>query len=259
MTTVIALRNKPRLNKPVLVVGLPGVGSVGRMVARHLIKECKAERFATLYSDHLPHKTVMKKDGTLRLVNNRFYYIKNKKKGGNDIVLLTGDDQPMTPEGQYEVNKRIVNFFINELNGSFIYTIGGYNNPASQTTQKPKVFGNASDRKVVGLFKSEDVVFGESKGFILGSAGMIVAFAKKAKLPAICLMGEARAIDIDTRAAKTVTEMLSAKLGIKTDTSSFDKTEENINKMLNNLASEMQQDINTPQPHSQEDPFSYIR
>jgi hypothetical protein len=262
MVTIIRVSKKVRLDKPVLVVGLPGVGNVGRMVVKNMIKECKAERFATLNSDHLPHKVIMKKDGTLRVVNNRFYYIKSKKRGANDIVLLTGDDQPMTPEGQYEVNKKIVDFFMNELHGTFVYTIGGYNNVAANTTENGiKVFGNATNKNVLAAFKSDDVVFGESKGFILGSAGMIVAFAKEANLPGICLMGESRSIDIDPPAAKRVTELISKRLGVSVKTGEFDRMSDKLEKMVNRLTSEMQGVSGDQQPIQlhQEDPFSYIR
>ncbi len=263
MVTEIHVSKKVNLRKPILVVGLPGVGNVGRMVVKNLIKECKAERFATLNSDHLPHKVIMKRDGTLRVVNNRFYYLPAKKKSMSDIVLLTGDDQPMTPEGQYEVNKKIIKFFMDELHGTFVYTIGGYNSTATATQptqESTKVYGNATNRGVLNMFKSDDVIFGESKGFILGSAGMIVAFAKEARLPGICLMGESRSIDIDPPAAKRVTELISKRLGITVNTEEFDRMSDKLEKMINRLTTEMQnQGGEESMLQPPDSPFSYIR
>ncbi len=43
-----------RLKKPVLIVGLPGVGMVGRVTAKYLIDKLKGERFADLFSQHFP-------------------------------------------------------------------------------------------------------------------------------------------------------------------------------------------------------------
>ncbi len=125
--TIIKRKKGLKLNKPTLIVGLPGIGNVGKLVAEHLRREFKAERIATLYSSHFPHQVVMLKNGKVRIVNNRFYLIKAKKGQPNDIVMLTGDVQAVTPEGQYEVNSKIVDFFKDELGGNFIYTIGGYN------------------------------------------------------------------------------------------------------------------------------------
>src|SRR5271155_3818438 len=114
---------KVKFTDPVLIVGLPGIGSVGSLVADHLRNELKAKKFATLYSPHFPYQVIMLNNGNFRLINNRFYYVKGKK-GKSDIILLLGDAQPMTSEGQYEVNEKIVEFF-KHLGGSKIYTIGG--------------------------------------------------------------------------------------------------------------------------------------
>ena len=45
---------KVKLNDPILLVGLPGIGNVGNLVAEHLKNELKAKKFATLYSPHFP-------------------------------------------------------------------------------------------------------------------------------------------------------------------------------------------------------------
>ena len=56
-------------------------------------------------------------------MSNRFYHC-NSAKGKRDLVILLGDAQPLSPEGQYDVNERIVEFF-KMLGGRTIYTIGG--------------------------------------------------------------------------------------------------------------------------------------
>src|SRR5580700_446866 len=162
--TIIRMKKDVKPNKPIIIVGLPGIGNVGKLVAEHLRKEFGAEKFATMYSPHFPHQVVMLKNGGVRLVNNRFYIIKAKKPMTNDIILLTGDVQAMTPEGQYEVNSKLIDFFKNELQTKFIYTIGGYNIGGEGLTEKPRVFGNATDKSVISQFKGTDVIFGKSKG-----------------------------------------------------------------------------------------------
>ena len=194
--TTIIVAKEVKLSKPVLVVGLPGIGNVGKLVAEHLKNEFDGVKLATLYSNHFPHKVIMLKNGGIRLASNRFYYIKSKKKGGSDIVLLIGDDQAITPEGQYEVNTKIVDFFKDELKGSFVYTIGGYTT-GEPITGIPRVYGNATSKEVVDSFKGTKVLFGQSKGMIWGSAGLIIAFAKRSKIDGVCLMGETSFVDLD--------------------------------------------------------------
>jgi hypothetical protein len=224
MDTIIK-RNKTIIPKnPILVVGLPGIGNVGKLVAEHLKREFKAVRFATLYSEHFPHQVVMLKNGGIRLVSNRFYLIKSKKANGNDIVLLTGDVQAVSPEGQYAVNSKIVDFFKNDLKGKFIYTIGGYSiGEANGIVKAPRVFGNVTRKEIMKQFEGTGVVFKESRGLIWGSAGLIMAFAKMNKIDGICLMGETSFLDMDASAAKAVILTLSKKLQLDVNTADLDK------------------------------------
>jgi hypothetical protein len=92
-----------RVANPVLVVGLPGIGNVGRLVVEQLRKEHKAERIAVLYSQHLPSYVTMTRSGGLRLANNSFYLVRQK---GRDVVLLTGNCQAATPEGSTRSTRR---------------------------------------------------------------------------------------------------------------------------------------------------------
>jgi hypothetical protein len=220
--TLIRRKKGIKTNKPILIVGLPGIGNVGKLVVEHLRRELGAVKIATLYSPHFPHQVVMLKNGEVRLVNNRFYLIKAKKPSGNDLILLTGDAQAITPEGQYEVNSKIVDYFIEELDGKFVYTIGGYN-IGEGMVGKPRVFGNTTGKNVIEQFKNTDVIFGKSKGAIWGSAGLIIAFAKMRKLDGICIMGETSFLEVDASAAKAVIVQLSKKLNLNINTEDLDK------------------------------------
>jgi proteasome assembly chaperone (PAC2) family protein len=43
-STLVRLKENLELKKPILVVGLPGVGLVGKLVAEHLVDELRAEK-----------------------------------------------------------------------------------------------------------------------------------------------------------------------------------------------------------------------
>ena len=244
--TTIMANKEVKLNSPVLVVGLPGIGNVGKLVAEHLKNEFGGIKLATLYSNHFPHKVIMLKNGGIRLASNRFYYIKSKKKGQSDIVLLTGDDQAATPEGQYEVNERIVRYFKEQLKGRFVYTVGGYTT-GEPVTGTPRVFGNATSKQVIDSFKGSSVLFGKSKGMIWGSAGLIVAFAQHQKLDGICLMGETSFVDLDASAAKSVLVVLAARLGLDIDTKNLDKIIEETAKTIKEIEQQMTMAFPAPQ------------
>ncbi|MCL5239280.1 MAG: PAC2 family protein [Candidatus Marsarchaeota archaeon] len=229
---------KTKLNKPILFVGLPGIGSIGSLVAEHLRKELGAKKFATLYSPHFPYQILMLKNGAFRMISNRFFYAKGRQ-GKSDVVILLGDAQPLTPEGQYEVNEKIVEFF-KHLGGTKIYTIGGFSMGANYV-KSPKVFGLATDPSTMTKIKGYGVTPTEATGMsVLGSAGMIVAFSKKHKMGAACIMGETGMLDVDANSAKAVLQVVSKIIGRQIKPGSIEKLRGETEKMLGELAESRQ-------------------
>ena len=54
----------------------PGLGLVGKIATRHLVKQLKAEGFAYLYSPHFPYFVYVNKKGSVRLLRGTFYFWK---------------------------------------------------------------------------------------------------------------------------------------------------------------------------------------
>ncbi len=254
--SVIYHNKKLKFKDPILIVGLPGIGNVGSLVGQHLKSELKAKKFATLYSPHFPHQVIMLPSGKIRIVNNRFYHVpmSKGKKLKNDIIILVGDFQAMTSEGQYEINDKIVRFF-KKLGGKTIYTIGGYNT-SKNYIQNPKVFGVATNQKVINKLKTKGIIFGQAAGMIFGSAGLIVAFAKKHGMDAACIMGETGFLDIDANSAKAVLEVLTKLLDIEVNLDDIDNIRKETNKMLKTLEEASK---NPEMAGGAKENFTYIR
>ncbi|MDE1767926.1 MAG: PAC2 family protein [Candidatus Micrarchaeota archaeon] len=240
---------KLKFKNPILVVGLPGIGSVGALVGEHLKNELGAKRFATLYSPHFIHQTIMLKSGYTRLISNRFYY---KELKSSTLILLIGDTQAPTPEGQYDINEKIVRFF-KHLGGKQIYTIGGYS-AGNHYIQTPRVFGIATDKQTKDALSQKGVLFGQTNGAIWGSAGMVVSFAKKNKLHAACIMGETGALEIDANAARAVLEVLKKVIGVNVNLDNIDKIKAETEKLLKELEA-----ASKPQEGQGATSFPYIR
>ena len=251
--TKIYYKKNIKLNKPILLVGLPGIGNVGSLVGEHLKNELKAKRFATLYSPHFMHQTVMLKEGGFRLISNRFYVTTNSE--GRSIIILIGDTQAGSPEGQYEVNEKIVRFF-KKLGGREIYTIGGYS-AGNGYIDHPKVFGVTSEKKARAALAKNGVVIGKAAGTIWGSAGLLLVFGKKNKIPSTCLMGETGMLEIDANAAKSVLEVLMKIIKLNVNLENINKIRketEKIIKEINDAASG-----NTDQYQQDRAKLTYIR
>src|SRR6266508_1141948 len=97
---VIRYTDHPKLDDPIFIEGLPGIGNVGKLAAEHLKDELKAVKFAEIYSKFFPPQVLVLDDGQIRLVQNEMYYV--KRDNGKDLVVLVGDYQGLSPDGQYE-------------------------------------------------------------------------------------------------------------------------------------------------------------
>ncbi len=210
--TVIIERKEIKLKNPVLVEGLPGIGLVGKLAAEHLMRELGAVKISDLYSPHFPHQVLMKRNGTLRMLKNKFYAWKNPKKGGKDILILVGDVQAVTSEAQYEVCTVILDYF-EKMGGKTMYTLGGYG--IGKTIEKNRVFGSATHKEVVEELKKSGIVFGEANGSIIGAAGLLLGLGKLRGMQGACLMGETHGGYVDAKSAQQVLEVLTKLLDVK--------------------------------------------
>ncbi|MCX8191672.1 MAG: proteasome assembly chaperone family protein, partial [Nitrososphaerales archaeon] len=199
---------EPQLRDPYMVTGLPGIGYVAKISADYLIEGLKAELFEELYSPAFPPYVLIGKDGTVELLRNEFYYWKNERSK-NDLIIFTGNVQALTPEGQYEVAKEVLNraerFKVKKL-----FTMAAY--VTNKPITKPKVYGAATHVELLEELKRYGVIQMDVGG-ISGTNGLIFGLAKLKNIPAVCLLSETPGYVtpsgqtvIDQRAAQSLLE-----------------------------------------------------
>ncbi|MBX5327936.1 MAG: proteasome assembly chaperone family protein [Candidatus Bathyarchaeota archaeon] len=225
--TVIKELVTVQLNNPILVEGLPGLGIVGKIAIRYLIKQLKAEKFAYLYSPHFPYFVLVNKKGGIRLLRGTFHFWKNKN-GKNDLILFTGDSQAQTIEGQYEISDRILNF-AEQHKVSLIITIGGYR---VEVKDKPKVIVAATNPELLNKALQAKAMLSPMGSPIVGTAGLILGLARLKKIDALCLLGETRGYLPDPRAAKSVLEVLKSILNLDVNLDGLDEEIAKAEKMV---------------------------
>lgn len=228
--TFIKETSEIKLNNPILIEGLPGLGLVGRIVIRYLIKQLRAERFATLYSPHFPYFVLVSKKGSVRLVSGTFHYWRNEE-GKNDLILFTGDSQAQTIEGQYEISERLLDF-AKRYNVQFVATIGGYRMEAKD---KPKVIVAATNQELLNMALNMGAVVSPTRSPIVGTAGLILGMAHFKRLEAVCLLGETRGYLPDPNSAKSVLEVLRGMFKIGIDLNGLDEEIAKADKMVTRL------------------------
>ncbi|MGB9778030.1 MAG: proteasome assembly chaperone family protein [Candidatus Bathyarchaeales archaeon] len=228
--TLIKELVKVDLNNPILIEGLPGLGLVGKIATRYLVKRLKAERFAYLYSPHFPYFVLVNKKGSVRLLRGTFYYWKNKN-GKSDVIFFTGDSQAQTIEGQYEISDRILDF-AKKHNVKLIVTIGGYRMEAKE---KPKVVAAATNMELLNTALKAGAIVSPMGSPIVGTAGLILGLARFKKIDALCLLGETRGYLPDPKAAKSVLEVLRVLLGVEVDLAGLDEEISKAESMVTRL------------------------
>lgn len=221
---------KVQPQNPILIEGLPGLGLVGKIAIRYLIKQLKGQKFAYLYSPHFPYFVLVNKKGSVRLLRGSFYYWKNAD-GKNDLVLFTGDSQSQTIEGQYEIADCMLDF-AKKYCVQNIVTIGGYR---VETNEKPKVFVAATSSDMLAKAKKGGAVVSESGSPIVGTAGLILGLARFKKIEALCLLGETRGYLPDPMAARSVLEVLKEMFNFDVDLAGLDEDIEKAEKMVTRL------------------------
>ena len=221
---------KAELNNPVLIEGLPGLGVVGKIATRYLVKQLNAKRFAYLFSPHFPYFVLVSRKGSVRLLRGTFYFWKNQR-GGNDLILFTGDRQAQTIEGQYEISDHILDL-ARQHNVKVVVTIGGYR---MEVKDKPKVIAAATNQELLNRALQAKAVLSSMGSPIVGTAGLILGLARFKKIDALCLLGETRGYLPDPKATKSVLEVLKTMLNINVNLAGLDEEIAKADKMITRL------------------------
>ncbi len=228
--TVIEKITEVKLKDPVLIEGLPGLGMVGRIATRYLVRQLNAKHLAKLYSPHFPYYVLVNQEGSVRLLHCLFSYWKNET-GKHDLIFLTGDSQAQTIEGQYDVADSILDF-AEKYGVKTVITIGGYRKEAEE---KPKVVAVSTDSALLNEALKAEAIASPSGNPIVGTAGLLLGLAKFRKMRALCLLGETSGYLPDPKAAKGVLAVLQKILEIKIDSSGIDKEIERARKIIERM------------------------
>ncbi len=242
---------KVKLNKPVMIEGLPGVGNVGKLVAEHIIHELGAEKIVEIYSWHFPPLVLVSDDGTVRLCKNEVYAWKSKNL---DLLIITGDQQSVTNEGHYIITETLLDI-AQQYDVSRIYTLGGYG--IGQLVEKQMVLGAVNDAKLVEEMKKYGVEFREEEpgGSIVGASGLLLGLGGQRGIPAVCLLGLTSGYLVDPKSAQAVLKILGHALNLEIPMQALEDRAEEMEKVVERLKEMEQAQI----PRIREEELGYIR
>ncbi len=212
---------KPELDNPIFVEGLPGVGNVGRIAVSYLIDKLKAKKFAEIKSLYFFPLVLVDSKNEISPISIDLYYYKGKK----DIIFVVGDSQPVDYKGYYLLCKKLIEIGL-EFNIKEIITTGGFGIGVEK--QKPNVLSAMTNPKNLARLKKAGVHFEKENpiGSIFGVSGLLLSFGKEKGIDGFSLLGETMGYPIitDPKAAENVLKVLMNLLEVNIDLKDIDKS-----------------------------------
>jgi len=228
-----------KLKNPVLLIGLPGIGLVGKIAIDFISEKMKAKEIGTIYSTYFTPAIVTPK-GEVSLIKDYFEIIKTKKR---DLILLQGIAQPAlfdstNSNAHYEFAKEIVNI-AKKLNTKEIYTFGGLDIADARITKNPELFFVTTNIKKKDPQKYAKLLKDEIT--ISGVAGLTLGFAKEENIQGYCILAEttAKLIYGDFESAKKVLEFISKHFELELDLKDIEKEAKKISKTFKEVQKEL--------------------
>ncbi len=247
-----------KLNNPILLVGLPGIGLVGKIAIDFVDEKLKGKKIGTIYSTHFTPAGITFK-GEIGLIQDEFSVIKTKKR---DIVLLKGLAQPslfenVYPEAHYEFAKEIIKI-AKKLGIKEIYTFGGLDIADSRITKEPELFFVTTNLKKKDPKKYAKLLTDEIT--ISGVSGLTLGFAKEEGIQGYCILSEttSKLIYGDFESAKKMLEFITKYFELKLDLKDIDKEAKKISKAFKEVQNALKQLSKEEVPESNSNP-SYVR
>jgi uncharacterized protein (TIGR00162 family) len=256
---VIRPIEKVTLRDPILIEGLPGVGNVGKLAADYLRDQLPAKPLATIYSKFFPPQVYVSEEGIIRLVSNDLYYWKAPASAQRDLLILGGDYQGISPEGQYEITERVLGY-CSQLGVKEVFTLAGF--AQGKVVEKPRVLGAATNPQRVETMTKFGVVFSRNDpgGGLIGASGLFLGLGRLFGMEGVCLMGETSGYFVDPRSAEAVLKVLSKVLHVEIDFTALEGKAQEIDRIAHKIqeAEQRSADSPTPGPASSHEDLGYI-
>ena len=237
----------PKLNHPLLIEGLPGIGNVGKIATDFLVEEFKAKKLYSFFSYKFPHSVFVNEENLVEMPKVEIYY---KKFSGEkrDLLLLVGDIQPIDEESCYTFCEEILKI-TKHFKCTEVITTGGIG--LQDMPEKPKVYCTANDKKIFkeyvkkGMLVEKDI-FGVV-GPIVGVSGVLLGLGKKRNVKGVALLAETfgHPMYLGIKGAKEILKVIEKKFQFGIDIKKMSKEITEVEKELMKKTKEWMSELKT--------------
>lgn len=229
-----------------MIIGLPDVGLVGLIATSFLISELKLEEIAYMDSDLLPPVIVLH-DG-LPKAPLRIY--------GNQNLIAVISELAVPSPAIYSIMRKIVDW-AEEKKVKRIISMGGIPIENRQTIKEPKVFGAASDQKLIEML-NKNGVNSMKEGYIVGAQALSMRYSLSKNISAIAILSQSFYNYPDPQAAAIALKELSKISEIEIDVSKLLEKGEEIRLKARDIMKRTQQEMNKMQKSQEYDLPLYV-
>jgi len=199
----IRIYKEPGLEKPVLIAGWPGIGSIGLLAVDTMRRLLGAEEFGEIepWEFFYPKRALIRNGelAELEFPSNKFYFARTAKY---DLVFFVGEEQPTVGRASYAEGRKayelasLVMDVAEDLNCRRVYTSGAAVAPVHHTS-RPRVWAVPNHPLLVDEIRDypntvlmSDIEERGGQGSITGLNGLLLGVAQERGVEAVCLMGE---------------------------------------------------------------------
>ena len=226
MVCTVEIYEKPQLNNPILIEGLPGIGFVANIAALHLINELKAKRFAEIVSASFQDFASTTETGGFSSPVNELYYWK-RQDGGRDLIIWHGNSQALTTFGQYELCGKVLDI-VQELGCRSMISIGGFKKEEVQPV--PAIYSAATDEE--SLQEALSLGTRIMVGHIFGIAGLLIGLGGLKGFRGFALLVDTLGMYPDANATRYALTSLGKYLNLNIDMSKLESVAEETKRTL---------------------------
>jgi uncharacterized protein len=236
----------PKLVSPVLIEGLPGIGNVGKIAVDFLIEELGAKKLYSFFSHKFPYSVFVNEENLVEMPKLEIYYKKFKDKDKKDLLLLTGDIQPIDEESGFTFCEEIIKI-MKQFNSSEAITTGGIG--LQTVPEKPRIFCTGNDSNLLNEYTGKDLgveeeIFGVV-GPIAGVSGILLGLGEKRDLKGVALLAETfgHPMYLGIKGAKELLRVFEKKFSFGIDLTKMSKEIVEVEKELMKKTKEWAEEI----------------
>ena len=249
---------KKKLKNPVLLIGLPGIGLVGKIVVEYLVKNLKAKKIGEIDGSFFPPMVLVNDTNEVKLITDNLFLYNGKEQ---DFLFLTGDFQPylddaLAVEQHHYFSKKIIEFAKKE-GVKKVYTFAGLDIGDTRITKNSDLYFATNNKKEVSKLKAKKIKLATNGLTISGVAGLTLGYAYKEGISGVCILSEtsSKLIYGDFDAAKNILKFVKKELSLDLNLKDIQKDARKITDAFKKVVEELK----TIPRQEKESKLTYIR